>query len=152
MIVADATTVVAMTLTDNLSTMKRLVGRISVGDNTERQIRTVVEELDPSCDPPGDDVVDVVYFDISTPTLSRSETETIQLAREKSAKLVLTDDPVVRSELNAVGIPAIGTVGLLFAGHSRGLIDDLAGDVDRLSEVGYALSEQCKELLFEAME
>ncbi len=152
MIVADTTTLVAMSLTQNLSAAKRLLGRITVGENTERQIRSVLEELAPDCEGPGDDIIEVVYIDISTPMLSRWETETVRLAREENAKLALTDDPVVRRELENVGVPAIGTVGLLYAGHRRGLIPDVRSDVDRLSHLGYGLSEECEEMLFEAIE
>lgn len=150
MIPADATTLVAMSLLGRTDIVRRLVGKVTVGDATAREIEAAVETLDPGCQPPGEEVLEVVYMDVTAPTLSLSESETLQLARENEARLALSDDPVIRQELRAHGTRSIGTPGLLYGAYVRGLIQDLEEPIRRLQQAGYRLSEECREGLREA--
>jgi predicted nucleic acid-binding protein len=149
MIAADATTLIAMSLLGRTDLVRRLVGTVTVGEATAREIRTAVETLEPGCQPPGDDLMEVSYVDVTAPILSRSESETVLLARENGARYALTDDPIVRRELEAYNVRAIGTPGLLYAAHEHGMIQDLSDPVRRLHQVGYGLSEECEARLLQ---
>lgn len=152
MITADATTLVAMSLLARNDIVRRLVGKVTVGDATAREIEATVQILDPECQPPGEEVVEVTYMDITAPMLSLSESETVQLAREHGVRLALSDDPVMRRELLAHGTRTIGTPGLLFAAYMHGMIQDPEESLRRLQQAGYRLSEPCRAALREAMQ
>ena len=52
MVGADATALVAMSLARQLGLVKRLVGKVTVGDITGREITATVRALDPNCELP----------------------------------------------------------------------------------------------------
>ena len=147
MVGADATALVAMSLARQLGLVKRLVGKVTVGDITGREITATVRALDRNCELPDEELLEVRYLDIAAATLSLSESETVHLARQDDARLVLTDDVVVRQELSSFGVPTMGTIGILYAGHDRGMIEDLPKTLDRLSRFGYGLNRQCERIL-----
>ena len=149
MIVADATTLTAFCLIGRSELIPRLVGKVAVSDYAEREIMQLLERFDPGCAGPGGDVAEVVQIDVAAPTLSISEGETLALARQVGARLLVSDDPVVRSEARRDGMNAVGTIGLLYAARARGLIEDVAKPLERLRQVGYAISPRCEQALLQ---
>jgi len=147
MIVADASTLTAMALIGRVELIVKLVGKVSASDYTVREVKETLAALDPSCAPPGEDVVQTAPIDVASPTLSTSEGETLALARQQGAKLVLSDDPVLRAEARKYKVNSLGTVGLLYAARARGLMGDVRQAVERLRQVGYALSPGCERKL-----
>jgi predicted nucleic acid-binding protein len=150
MIAADPTTVVAMSLMGRPDLIRRLVGKVTVGDTTAREIEAMVRAFDSGAEPPGEEVLEVIYLDLTAPAFSRSESEAVHLAREKDATFVLTDDAVVREECRSIGVRSIGTLGLLFAARAKGLLDDLEEPLRRLREIGYAIAPHCEKALLKA--
>jgi predicted nucleic acid-binding protein len=147
MIAADATTLVALSLAGHAHLINKLLGKVTITDSTEREIKAVLAALKPDCAPPGEDTVEVASVDFGTPALSRSESETIVLARQKGAKLILTDDLVVRDAVREEGIKVVGTAGLLYAACARGLIKDVSAVIAQMRSAGYSLSDECARTL-----
>ncbi|MFP4176443.1 MAG: hypothetical protein ACOCR1_04885 [Planctomycetota bacterium] len=152
MITADATTLVAMSLAHTAGTIKMIVGRVTVGEITAREIKETIHALDPDCAVPDEEVMAKTYIDISAPTLSRAESEFIHLSRGEDVRLALSDDPIVREELDSIGIRALGTPGLLYAGKKAGLIEEVPPLLDRLSEVGYGFADECRTALLQELD
>lgn len=61
------------------------------------------------------------------------------LARERTAP-VLVDERRARRVASRLGIPVVGTVGLLVAAHHAGEVDALAPLFEALNAFGYRLS------------
>lgn len=73
--------------------------------------------------------------------LGPGERETIALAIETRADLVILDDQVGRWITQKKGVAVTGTIGVLVEAKKRGLITSIRSDLDRLIEAGMWLDE-----------
>ena len=73
--------------------------------------------------------------------LGLGESETIALALEKKADLVLLDDRKARAIAEFIGLNVSGTVGVLIQAHRQGLIADLKSTLDKLRTEGFWLDD-----------
>lgn len=73
--------------------------------------------------------------------LDAGEAEVIALAYERSADRTVIDDLAGRRYARRLGLPLIGTVGLLLAARLRGEIASLKSELDRLHVAGFFVSE-----------
>lgn len=64
------------------------------------------------------------------------------LAREMGADWVLVDERLARRKLDALGIPTIGTLGILLKAKEVGLLQALAPAVELLRTRGFRLSRR----------
>jgi hypothetical protein len=85
--------------------------------------------------------------------LGSGERETIALALETRADLVILDDQRGRRSACEQGLTVTGTVGVLVEAKWRGLIPSLRQDLDRLVEAGMWMNEAFyHRLLLESQE
>lgn len=73
--------------------------------------------------------------------LDAGEAEVIALAYERSADRTVMDDLAGRRYARRLGLPLIGTVGLLLAARLRGEVASLKIEIERLRAVGFFVSE-----------
>lgn len=85
-------------------------------------------------------VVDQLAVAVLLDELDRGEAETIVLAREINADWVLMDEKKGRRKLSQLGIPKIGTLGILLKAKQVGLLSAIRPDVERLRQQGFSLS------------
>ena len=149
MIAADTTTLTALCLIGRVDLVRRLFGKIVISSTADEELRKILRALDPDCEPPSPDIVEVVAVDISAPAMSLSESETLELCRRVTASHLLTDDPVVRAEAKKQGTNCIGTLGVLHAARARGIIQDIEEALARLRQVGYAAAPECERVLLD---
>jgi len=147
MIIADSTTLAALTLIGRADLMTQLLGKVTISDGAERELRATLAALDPECAMPGEDVVEMASVDVGAGALAASETETLAAAQQMEAKLLVSDDAVVRAEAQALRLSSVGTLGVLYAAKARGLIEDVAAELAKLRAAGYAASPQCEQSL-----
>ncbi len=74
--------------------------------------------------------------------LDQGEAETIALALELEADLVLMDEREGRHAAQRLGLRTVGVVGLLLDGKQQGLLPEVRHAFDALRIVGFYLSEQ----------
>jgi predicted nucleic acid-binding protein len=74
--------------------------------------------------------------------LDLGEAEAIVLAREISADRLVLDDLDARRLARRVGLPIVGTVGLLLAARLRGEISDLTAELERLLQLGFRVDQR----------
>ncbi|MBI4662236.1 MAG: DUF3368 domain-containing protein [Verrucomicrobia bacterium] len=80
--------------------------------------------------------------------LGAGESETIVLAREASADLVLIDERAGRTAAKRLGLRVTGLVGVLIEARERGLLPDAAAVVDDLHRrAGFWLSEDLRQMV-----
>lgn len=72
--------------------------------------------------------------------LDLGEAETIVLARELNAEWVLMDEKKGRRKLTQLGLPKIGTLGLLLKAKRVNLIPSIRSDIETLHARGFSLS------------
>jgi len=72
--------------------------------------------------------------------LDRGEAAVLALAEEREARLVILDDRKARRYAERLGLPVMGTVGVLLLAKVAGRIDSLASCLDRLKEAGLFLT------------
>ncbi len=78
--------------------------------------------------------------------LDRGEAETIALALELNADLVLLDERAGRRAASRQGLRVVGVVGILLAAKAQGLIDQVQPQLDALRQVaGFYLSDSLYE-------
>ena len=146
MIVADATTLAALALIGKADVLVKLVGKVKISDQTERELKEILGARG-SGHPFPDEVVEVVTVDVSYATLSLSESETLQLGRQIKAKVLITDDAVLRREARKDRMVPLGTLGILYAARRKALIPNLEEVFTRLREVGYGIAPACERML-----
>jgi predicted nucleic acid-binding protein len=73
-------------------------------------------------------------------TLTNPKAESIQLALEQKARLLIIDDKKGRSAAKSRGVPVIGIGGILLSAKKAGLLRKVAPILDELASVGYRLS------------
>jgi predicted nucleic acid-binding protein len=73
--------------------------------------------------------------------LDRGEAETIVLAQEMGADWVLMDEKKGRRQLAKLGLPKVGTVGLLLKAKQLGLVSRIRPDIEQLRRNGFSLSQ-----------
>jgi predicted nucleic acid-binding protein len=78
-------------------------------------------------------------------SLGPGESEAICLAIELGAHWIVMDERPARRLAQALGIPVIGTVGLLVTSKRRGLISELRPHLDALIGHGFRLSGRLYE-------
>ena len=79
---------------------------------------------------------------IALPNLGKGEAETIILAGQLSADLVIIDEIAARRELANLSIRVIGSVGVLQQAKLRNLIPALKPELDALRRGGFHLSHR----------
>ena len=77
--------------------------------------------------------------------LGPGESEAISLALELNADRVIIDELAGRSLAQRLGLPLIGTLGILLAAKRRGLIPAIREPVDTLRRTGFRVSNDLYE-------
>jgi len=86
-------------------------------------------------------------------SLGPGESEAISLALEAHADLLIVDDRPARRLAQALGIPIIGTLGVLFAAKRKGIITALRPHIDALLAAGFRVAPDLVErILVDARE
>ncbi|MGB2842382.1 MAG: DUF3368 domain-containing protein [Halobacteriota archaeon] len=80
--------------------------------------------------------------------LGEGEGETIALAKERRARLVIMDDRKGYILAKALGITVIGTLGVILLAYKSGMISNMKNELDNLRENGFWFSNRLyKELI-----
>lgn len=85
--------------------------------------------------------VDRSAVEVLLQDLDAGEAEVIALAREVVADRVVMDDLAGRRYARRLGLPLVGTLGLLLAARLRGEISSLADEIERLQQAGFYASK-----------
>ena len=80
-------------------------------------------------------------------SLGPGESEAISLALEAHADLLIVDDRPARRLAQALGIPIIGTLGVLFAAKRKGIITALRPHIDALLAAGFRVAPDLVECI-----
>jgi hypothetical protein len=86
-------------------------------------------------------VKDRLAVEVLLDELDAGEAETIVLARELGADWVLMDERKGRRKLDQLGLPKIGTLGVLLKAKDLGLLPTIRSDVEDLRRRGFSLSQ-----------
>lgn len=85
--------------------------------------------------------------------LGDGESEAISLAVELQARWIILDDRAARRLAQSLGLPVIGTLGLLLAAKRRGLLAAVRPSLDALVRYGFHVaSELYGRVLYDAGE
>ena len=78
-------------------------------------------------------------------TQIQGESEALALALESKADLILLDDRAARRLATALGIPLLGTLGLLLLGKGAGLIPNVRSRIEALRSLPFHISPRLYE-------
>ena len=87
------------------------------------------------------EVEDRLAVEILLDELDLGEAETIVLARELDADWVLMDERKERRKLAQLGMPKIGTVGILLKAKRVGLLPIVHPELEKLRRRGFSISQ-----------
>ena len=85
-------------------------------------------------------VKDRLAVEVLLDELDLGEAETIVLARELPAEWVLMDERKGRRKLAQLGVPKIGTLGILLKAKQLGLLPTIRLEIETLHQQGFSLS------------
>lgn len=85
--------------------------------------------------------IDTSAINLLNETLDRGESEAIALAQQTVAPWVILDDLAARHVAEAMGLPVIGTLGVLLQAKEAGYIPQVKPLLDKFRERGLYLTE-----------
>jgi len=96
-----------------------------------------------------DEAAWIKVLDVDNPRHARSfvgldqgEAETLALAVEQDARLVIVDELRGRRYAHRLGLPLTGTMGVLLLAKESNLVDTIAPMIDQLQESGFYVSPE----------
>ncbi len=87
------------------------------------------------------EVKDRLAVEVLLDELDLGEAETIVLSRELGADWVLMDEKKGRRKLAQLGIPKIGTLGILLKAKQVGLLPIVRPELEKLHRQGFSISQ-----------
>lgn len=94
-------------------------------------------------------VDDRLAVEVLLDELDVGEAETIILARELDADWVLMDERKARRKLTQLGMPKIGTVGILLKAKQLGILPAIRPELEKLRLRGFTLSQTVIEMILQ---
>ena len=87
------------------------------------------------------EIEDQLAVEVLLDELDLGEAETIILAHELNADWVLMDEKKGRRKLAQLGVPKIGTVGILLKAKQVGLLSVVRPELEKLRQRGFSISQ-----------
>lgn len=147
-VVADSTPLISLSAIGRLDLLQRLYGRIVIPQGVYHEIVTEGQGRSGATEVASADWIETrpipnpARLLVLPPALGKGERETIVLAQELAADLVIMDETAGRRELSRRALPFVGTVGVLQQAKLQGLVSVLKPDLDSLRRCGFHLSER----------
>jgi uncharacterized protein len=151
-VVADSTPLIALSVLHKLNLLQELYGRIVIGPTVYQEIVIEGRGRSGAAEVASADWIETrlpgnpASLQEISPHLGRGEAETIVLARELPADLVIMDELAGRRELTRQKLALIGSIGVLQQAKLQGLIVTLKPELDTLRHSGFYLSERVYNL------
>lgn len=147
-VVADASVLIALGQVDQLSLLQRLFGELVIPPAVAKEVapgsallppwvhtRPLERALDPR---------------VIAAELDPGESEALSLALEIDADRIILDDLPARRLAIVLGVPLVGTAGVLFAAKQKGVIDAVRPTLDALRSRGFRLRQDVYEEILKA--
>lgn len=149
-VISNASPLIALEQIGQLDLLERLFNRVAVPP-------AVVAEVSPSVILPAwiseQSLFQAIGPDILRASLGPGESEAISLALEANARLLILDERPARRLAQALGLPIIGTLGILLAAKKRSLLTDVQPSVNALVRHDFRISPALYDkVLFDAGE
>ena len=90
-------------------------------------------------------IKDIRLFNLLYTEIDAGEAETLVLALEKDADLVLLDDMEARIKARSLGLNVTGTLGVLLKAKNHDLITSLYEEINKLEQTGFWISSDLKD-------
>ena len=145
-VVSDSSPIIALERIGHLDLLYRLFEDIAVPP-------AVAREVYPDGPPPA-------WIHVRTPvtsadpalatTLGPGERESILLAVELRARVVVLDDLPARRVAAARGLTVVGTAGIALAAKTAGVIEAVGPLLDQLAKAGFHLSQRVRSAVLRA--
>ena len=141
LVVSDSSPLIVLTRIGHLDLLKNLFTQILVPPAVVRETISVVlpewvvqTSLTQSIGPR-----------ILRASLGPGESEAMSLALEVNARWIILDDRPARRLAEALGLPVIGTLGILLAGKRRGFLFAVRPCLDALMNIGFRMTSDLYE-------
>jgi len=150
-VVSNATPLIGLAMAERFDLLQKLFGRVYIPQGvydevvTEGGERFGAQEVSHAAWISLVEVKDKLAVEVLADDLGKGESETIVLARELGANWVLVDERLARRKLDVLGIPTIGTLGILLKAKEVGLLQALSPAVEQLRTRGFRLSRRVYE-------
>lgn len=142
-VVADTSPLIALHQIGHLSVLKSLFVEVQIPPAVAREATRSLPEL-PSwittrklTQPIGSEVLRA--------SLGRGESEALALALEVKAEVVIVDDRPARRLALGLGLPVVGTMGILLRAKRTDFIPSVRPLLEKLLDVGFRLSPAIRE-------
>jgi len=155
-VIADASVLIHLAKAEAFFILERLFGKIIIASSVYREVVDEGRGKEGAREVAGAswigirDVHDQKKVLLLLQELDRGEAESIVLATEQRADLVLVDERRARAVLARIGIPIKGTIGILLEAHRKGMIADVKEALDRLIAGGFWIDRKWYEKAIEA--
>jgi len=147
-VVSNTTPLIGLGRIGRFDLLREMFGQIIVPQAVQAEILAIGKEADPilsafraaswiSVQPVSDQLAVGVLLD----ELDLGEAETIVLGHEMKADWVLMDEKKGRRKLTELGLPKIGSIGILINARQTGKIASLGAELALLRQQGFSLSQ-----------
>ena len=127
-VVSNSSPLIALEQIGNLSLLQKLFATVSIPPAVTRETTSVV--LPPWITESS--LTQPIGPQILRASLGPGESETLSLALEVGARWIILDDRPARRLAEALGLPVIGTLGVLLASKRRGFLSAVRPCIDAL--------------------
>lgn len=132
-VVSNSSPLIALDQIDQLELLTQLFGNLTIPPAVANEITSLILPDWISERP----LIQPIEPDDFAASLGPGECEAIRLATECKATWVILDDRPARRLAKALGIPVVGTIGILVAAKRRGMLAEVRSSLDGLLQHGF---------------
>jgi predicted nucleic acid-binding protein len=142
-VIADASPLIALHQIGQISLIEHLFDRILIPSAVAREVSPSLPTVPAWII--ARDLTQAIGPEIIRGSLGAGESETLALALEVGASLVILDERPARKLALVLGLPVVGTAGILLAAKRAGLILEVRPLLDALIEHGFRVSTALRD-------
>jgi uncharacterized protein len=142
-VIADASPLIALNQIGQISLIEHLFDRILIPTAVAREVSPSLPSLPAWII--ARDLTQPIGFEILRASLGAGESETLALGLEVRAGLVILDERPARKLAIVLGLPVVGTAGILLAAKRANLIPEVRPLLDTLIGNGFRVSTTLRD-------
>jgi predicted nucleic acid-binding protein len=148
MIISDSSPLIALAKIGRFELLRDLFKEIHISKAVHREVvvrgkeKTGEKEVTQGIKKGWIKVLEVKEREPYALLLGEGEGETIALAKERRARLVIMDDRKGYILAKTLGITVIGTLGVILLAYKSGMISNMKNELDNLRENGFWFSNR----------